>query len=396
MRRTIGRPGLILAVIAALLGGGAAPAIAAWEPTRTLRNVPGGELLSVADMAGLGRRAVVGWQEEGSPRRAYLRWSTDSGSSWGSITPLDGGARRELAVDTCGAYAWAVSGLRVAAAPAGEWLVVLDGFEMDGPVVESSLLTLLGQARKPDIACAGGRRLAVAWLQKVGGSHRLKVFTRALFPVFTGSAAQERSFDLGKANLRRGLAVAATKDRIHVAWFTGIVLKHKSFRVGGAPDFGVTPLPTRSLGSFRYGFAPKLGAAGRRVVLAMMNRADLVARVSSDRGGSWGPQRTLLDEPFPSEIGAGPTNADVRGRRLLVSGVEIGGFETLDGRGFLYESPNGGRSWARVKGSLRRGSAVVGAYLSPGASTKAAMAWDDSLGFEAGMGPQSLRFRRQS
>lgn len=396
MRRTWHRHGLIVTVIGSLLITTAGAASAAWDPTKVLRNVPGGELLSVADMAGLGRRAVVGWHEEGSPRRAYLRWSVDEGASWGSIMPLDAGARRELQVDTCGAWAWAVSGLHAAAAPAGEWLVVLDGLEMEGSVVESSLLTLSGQARKPDIACAGGRRLAVAWLQKVGGSHRLKLFTRALFPVFTGSAAQDRSFDLGKANLRRGLAVAATKDRIHVAWFSGRTLKHKRFRVGGAPDFVVTPLPTRSLGGFRYGFAPTLGAAGQRVVLAMTNRADLVARVSSDMGNSWGPSRTLLNEPFPSEIGAGPTNADIRGRRILVSGVEIGGFELPDGRGFLYQSRDGGLSWSRLKGSLRRGSAVVGAYLSPGGVTKAALAWDDSLGFEAGTGPQSLRFRRQS
>ena len=395
MRRTR-RPGLILAIVAALVGAGALPAAAAWAPTRTLREVPGGELLSVADMAGLGRRAVVGWEEEGSPRRAYLRWSSDSGNSWDATTQLDGGARRELQVDTCGAYAWAVSGLHAVAAPAGEWLVVLDGFEMDGAVFESSLVSLSGRARRPDVACVGAQRLAVAWLQKVAGGYRLKIFTRALFPIFTGSAVEERSFDLGKASLRRGLAVAATQDRIHVAWFSGTTLRHKAFRVAGAPDYAVTPLPTRSLGSFRYGSTPKLGAAGRRVVLSMTNRADLVARASRDRGATWGPLRTLRDEPFPSEIGAGPTNADVRGRRLLVSGVEIGGIELPDGRGFLYESRDGGSSWSRVRGSVRRGSSVVGGYLSPGGATKAALAWDDSLGFEAGMGPQSLRFRRQS
>lgn len=384
------------ALTAALVLTSLAPVSAAWAPTKIIRSISAGELLTAEDMAGLGSRVLVGWEQEGATQKAFMRWSLDGGNTWKATRRLDTRPIRELQVDTCKGWAWGVAGLHVPEAPAGEWLISLDGYKMNGSPHEASILTLSGQSRTPDIACAGGKRLAVAWFRKVSGGHRVKFFSRGILLNPLGDNPPEVKHDLGMGNLQRGLSVAATKDRIYVAWFKGDNLMLRRYGVGAAPNFPITHLGTQSLGSYQYGNYPRLGAAGGRVALAYMNRADLVVRVSANRGVSWGAQRTLRDEPFPSEIAASPTNVDVRGSRILVSGIEQGGIETPSGKGFLYQSNDGGGSWAQVTGSVKNGSRVVGAFMSPGGVTKRAMAWDDALNFEASLGPQELRFRRQS
>jgi hypothetical protein len=389
------RLGLAVALVGGLLLTTLGPTVAAWDPAQVLRSVPGGTLLSVQDMAALGSKVVVGWQEEDGQPRSLVRWTTDAGANWSSETALDTRARRELKVDTCAGRAWATSALHDPGARAGEWLIVIDGLEMDGPGEESSLASVNGQGRKPDIACAGNKRLAVAWFRKVRSGHRVKLFSRgAAQPI--EDAPPEIARDLGRGSLRKGISVAATADRVYVAFFRGERLDIHRFAIGPAPEHSITPLSTSTLGPLPYAANPVIAASGARVVLAYTNRADLVARVSTDRGATWGRQRTLRDEPFPSEMGAFPTNVDVRGRRVLVSGVEVAGLETPSGKGFLYGSRNGGGRWSLMAGSSKGGAKVVGALMAPGGTTKMVQAWDGSLVLEAGSDPQKLRFRRQT
>lgn len=396
MHRSPRHLGVVGALAAALVMASLAPVSATWAPTEVIRSISAGELLTVEDMAGLGSRVLVGWEQEGATQKAFMRWSLDGGSTWKATRRLDTRPIREVQVDTCKGWAWGVAGLHVPEAPAGEWLVSLNGYKMNGSPYESSILTISGQSRTPDIACVGGKRLAVAWFKKVSGSFRVKLFSRGVLPDVLGDPPPEVKRDLGVGRRQRGLSVAATKDRIYIAWFTGDVLKLARYAVGAGPDFPLSYLGTQSLGTYQYGMFPRLGAAGNRVALAFMNKADLVVRVSGNQGANWGSLRTLRDEPFPSEIGASPTNVDIRGSRILVSGIEEGGIETPSGKGFLYQSNDGGGSWALVTGSVKNGSRVVGAFMSPGGVTKHAMAWEDALNFEASLGPQSLRFRRQS
>jgi hypothetical protein len=394
MHPLIPRAGLVVSLASLLAATSAAATSAAWDPVQELRSIPAGKLLSVEDIAGLGSSVVVGWQEgEGDPR-SFVRWSTDAGSTWGLVTALDMRQRREPQVDTCAGRAWAASGLHEPAAPPGQWLIVIDGFDMSGPPVESSLATSKGESRAPDIACAGNRRLAVASFRRVGAGYRVRLFSRGVAQPLE-ALPPEVTLDLGKGALAKGISIAATKNRIHVAFFVGDRLDVHRFAVGPGPEHAITALPVSTFGSLPNASHPVLAAARSRVVLAYMHEADLKARVSADKGATWGRARVLRDEPFPSEIGALPTNADVRGKRIVVSGVEIGGIETPSGKGFLYRSTDGGRRWSRVRGSSKAGSKAVGAFMTPGGRVRMVQAWDDSLGFEAAMDPQALRFRRQ-
>jgi hypothetical protein len=296
-------------------------------------------------------------------------------------------------VDTCAGWAWAVSGLHDPGAPADEWVIVIDGRDLDGPSFEGSLVSFEGLGRSPDIACAGNGRLAVAWFRKDGAGYAVEFFARGAILHPAGDDPAEVRLALGSGVQREGLSIAATASRIHVAWFAGDQLKLKRFDVGPGPDFDVTPLATQTLATLPYGMTPRLGADGDRVVLAYMNRADLVARVSTDGGASFGPVRKLVDAPFPSEVGAWPSNADVKGSRLIVSGTIAGGIDELVGEGFVYRSTNDGASWSRVPGSTKAGGTAVAAYVRKGANARIVEAWDQWIDDPA---VERVRFARES
>lgn len=275
----------------------------------------------------------------------------------------------------CDGWAWAVTGVHTPSSPAGEWLVGLYGHQLTGGFYESGVVTLSGVARKPDVACAGSRRLAVAWFQKVGGSWHVKLFTRVA--ARTTDDPPERRFDLGAGDVNSGLAVTATAKRIVVSWFAGHRLKVKRFSLGAGAAVPVSPLATQDLGHLPYAAMPELDANGAQVVLAYTNRADLVVRQSTDGGVSFGGQRRLLDEPFPSEVGAFPTGVDVRGPEVLVEAAEIGGVQTFFETGYGFLSLNGGISWSQV--STHDGGLQVGALYVASGITRVAEAWDESV-----------------
>ena len=146
--------------------------------------------------------------------------------------------------------------------PPHEWEVVLIGRSVDGLVTEGQLLTFGGEAREPDVACVGTRRLASAWFQKSGDTWRVKVHARPVFLDPEGDTVPEQSFDLGTGELGRGLAIAATKDMVYVAWFQGTALKLRRFSVGAGPAYLLSSLGTSTLGTLARAGDVELGAQG--------------------------------------------------------------------------------------------------------------------------------------
>ncbi len=119
-----------------------------------------------------------------------------------------------------------------------------------------------------------------------------------------------------------------------------------------------------------------------------MHKADLKARRSTNSGASFGSAWTLRNEPFPSEIGAFPVTVAVKGSKVAIGAVELGGIETLTGKGLGYRSTNGGTSYTRVSthGSGRTAATIV----EVGSTHKCAEAWDQSI-----TDGTEIRFRRQ-
>ncbi|MCC6946065.1 MAG: hypothetical protein IT335_15925, partial [Thermomicrobiales bacterium] len=181
---------------------------------------------------------------------------------------------------------------------------------------------------------------------------------------------------------------------VHVAWFDEENVRLRHFEVGPAPHRDLDGVPTPILPDMPDGMTPELGVGGDRLVFAYMNQADLRARVSTNGGVSWGPERTLENMPFPGEVGAYPTSADVIGTRIVVGGTIVGGiFDDLSGEGFLRRTTNNGSTWARVANTTIADGQVVGAYRGTAANPLLVMAWDTWIADPA---TDKLRFRRQS
>jgi hypothetical protein len=194
--------------------------------------------------------------------------------------------------------------------------------------------------------------------------------------------------------MEKGLAIAGQGNDVYIAWFDGADVEMRHYGVGPAPDRDLLGIPSALLPDMPDGMVPELGVANDRVVFAYMNEADLRARVSTNGAISWGPERTLENMPFPSEVGAYPTSADVIGTRIVVAGTIVGGiFDELNGEGFLKRTTTAGATWARVANTTIDDGQVVGAYRGRAGDPLLVMAWDKWIADPA---TDKLRFKRQS
>lgn len=373
---------LALSVIAAL-GVSGPVAAAGWGDPVVLSQVVPDKVVRVADIAARGRNVVVGWDEDPPTgvNASYIRWSTNTGASFRPRVRLDATrSQREVQVDVCGGWVWAAASLSTG----GDQLISLDKRSLDGSEVEQSVLTTGGMSRGPDVAC-GGERLVVAWFQRVGGDWHVKLHARGVHDEALGDSLPPFDADLGIGSRSRGLAVAATAERVYVAWFRGNSLRVRRYRIGSGANHQLTHLGTSTVTS-QGGAVPRLGADGDRVAIAYQ-RGDVRVRVSANRGGSWGPWRTLAESAF--ELYVEPGSVDIRGSRIIVAVIaESVGF----GISWVERSTDNGGRWREVAGSSRRDGRMVAALASPGGVTKIVEAWDQALSFPD---EQRVRYRRQ-
>lgn len=376
----------IAAAIASLVIA-ASPA-AAFQPAVEIVDFPGSWTGRIADAAGRGATQVVSMDVKGGDgdRVVTVSWSTDGGATWpGSetIETITDKPHVESQAAVCAGRAVAVYAVVV---DSGTRIIRGSSFDLAFPIMGQRDWTSSGVARKPDAACVANSELAVAWFQKSGSDHRVKVRTGV--PV--GDDLSPQSFDLGVGSPGRGLSVAATTDRVYVTWFQGSRLKLRRFRVGGAPNHTLTSLGTTSLGTIPGGTSPQVGGAGSRVIVAYTQGADLKVRRSTNRGLSFGTARTLRDLPGASEVGALATTLTMNGDLVALGSVEVGGIETLTGKGVGYKSTNGGSTWNKV--STHNGGWLLATLTRPGSSYRWAEVWDRSLSQPS---PDKVRFRRQ-
>jgi hypothetical protein len=98
----------------------------------------------------------------------------------------------------------------------------------------------------------------------------------------------------------------------------------------------------------------------------------------------------LRNLPGASEVGALATTLTMKGDLVALGSVEVGGIETLTGKGVGYKSTNGGATWSKV--SSHSGGWLLATLTRPGSSYRWAEVWDRSLSQPS---PDVVRFRRQ-
>jgi len=372
----------------------ATPAMADFGPTSIVRTTNSGVDLDVTDYAWDGGSIALTWEEvQPAGRRVYLGWTTDRGATW-QRQRVDDRSSRDPQVALCAGWAWAIFRLHVTGSPAHEWLVALTGRSVDGGVYEGSIQTFSGEAREPDVACVGTRRLVSAWFQKSGDTWRVKLHARGVLLNPEDEEVPEQDFDLGTGELGRGLAIAATRDMVYVAWFRGTQLKLRRFSVGASPGYRLSSLGTSTIATLAHAGSVELGAQASRVVLAYQQDSDVRIRRSTNEGASFGSAKTLRNNSDEGFVGALPTSVSVKGDRMTVGVVEYFGDVGLSGSGFGFLSTNGGSSWTRKPYHDR--ALLVAGLVKVGTGYHYAEAWDQSIR-EEGHDPaiERLRFRRE-
>ena len=358
----------------------AAPTFA-FQPSVTL---PLGPMLihpKATDLAARGDSVAVSVDatDAGEPV-TDLSWSSDGGVTFDDQIVFGPDAARESQATICHDAAVMAYAARVVVG--GIWRIETFHADLSDTIMGSHSWTTTGLSRKPDVACVRDTEEAVAWFQKHGSKY--DVHLGAAKP---GDDPSPQAFDLGTGSVSRGLAVASSSSRVYVAWFHGNDLRLRRYSIGSAPNYSLHALGTSTIATLKYGNTPRLGADGDRVILSYMDKADLKVRRSTDRGVSFGGARTLINEPFPSEVGAAPTTVAVKGSRVAIGVVEV---NETSGRGLGFLSTNGGSSY--VKQSTHTGGKTVAGLVNIGSTYRYAEAWDQQFSQPA---TELVRVRRQ-
>lgn len=296
-RRTrLGAPGralqLRIAIVAvtsaALVFGVAAPVSAIDWFTETLRN-HAGTTLQDADFNG--PSAAVVWREGGS---VWLRSRSPSDDDFGPRSEL-APTSRQAETEVCG------DAFRVTYARnySDTWLIDMAyGATADASVFGTTPVSPDGQqTRDPDVACTNGR-VFESWLAKEETGWKLYVANALAGDLVFGSPE----------NLAGPLApyagqpvMAGAGSRAHVAYTfwngedPGGNLYVHSYAVGAGKAYPVTALGFTRLTT--YGLFPQIAAYGRRVVVVWTSKCGAIkGRVSTDRGDTWGPIRTIKNQ----------------------------------------------------------------------------------------------------
>lgn len=286
---------------------------------------------SLNDLSAKNGIVFLGWTERtGSGVEARYAASGDGGVSYvaGAIWSGHTGAR----ADACQAPLLQAG---VTGYPGGQGH---RGVEMANGVVTRKIEDSTTDYLRPDIACVGADRIALAVLRKKPAGTRLTLW---LFkPDLTDTGV---GFDLGPASPTVNPVVVASGGWIHVAWMKGASLRYQRFRMGASPTFALTARPVQVIETTSGQGGPVLGVSGTRVVLAWQRKGSVVARVSTDRGAHFGARRTVMRGAPATARVAFATGADVQGSVLMVSGSVVSEGISADGKAVI--STDGGRHW---------------------------------------------------
>jgi hypothetical protein len=348
-------------------------------PTQSLRTTPTGERLFVGDIAAeeaSDRAVAVVWEESGpGGQHSYLRQSDDSGATFAPRDALRGGGQAyDPQVAACQAGIYAVSTWPTAS---GSPKIGLD-FRASPFVPFSDFSIALHDARgvDPDIACVGAPWRAVAWFDDSTSPPHVMLRINHLTDV-PGKGPTEVELDLGPARLRHSLSLAMTERMVYVAFKPDSRMVLRRFAIAYDP-FGdgltATPRPTTTILDSSAAFRPLIAADGRDVALAYGFRGDTRARMSTDKGNTFGAAEILYEAPCTDcEAGSNPLSIDLLDSYVVVEAV-AGDPASVGSIGFL--SDDGGATWSET--STPANALQVGALLYDDSDVVVAEAWDNS------------------
>ncbi len=283
-----------------------------WTSTK-LRDTSGAQLQD-ADFRG--RKVAVAWREPGG---LWVRTSTDAGDSF-AARELVAGKGRQAEADICRGALYVTYREDLAEGH----LIAVATRDVGGRGFDDAGVLGVHFSRQsvshPDVACAG-ERLFVGWLQRVGGRDRIMVKH-----TYTGAAFERGgSTDLGRASDGVGPALAGVSDRAYLVsmqhtsgGFAPSIVLHR-WSVGSGALAPVSYLGAKRIS--KAGYRPVIAAAGDTVVVAWQGSNNGVkARVSHDRGATWGPKRSVDPVDGAIEDAAfSPRSIAVRGSRIVLA-----------------------------------------------------------------------------
>ena len=300
------QPRFLLAVVSAvaLVLSAAAPMAGA---TRKAKPNPlrSGNLVRVKDVAAKGntskgRIVAVGWREASKPGRLYLAFSRDGGKDYrrsnGRLRkyPVVGNPKLGISLAICANRVWAATGFRRSTDRAGDSDVFLTSRTIGGGAAQAFMTTTSVDRRVRDVtvSCVGSQHLAIGWLNKNGNNKTTaRLMIRSVDPLGTRPSFK-KVYNLGVAEWKSGLDVAATRTAVAVTFVRKGDLRLKRFAVdaSASPAFDGEPLKTIVWKDVKQ---PQMAAKNKRLVVAYTDRGKIRAKVSKDLGENLSRPTTL-------------------------------------------------------------------------------------------------------
>jgi hypothetical protein len=305
-----------------------APMVAA---TREAKPSPlaSGNLVRLKDVAANGNTskgaiAAVGWHEASKPGQLWLAFSTDGGKTYrrsnGNLRNyrVVGDPALGMSLAICANRVWAASGYHSPSDRAGDSDVFLTTRTIGGGGAQALITSTSDDRRVRDlsIACAGSKYVAVGWLNKNGnGKTTARLMIRSVDPL--GKApAFKKIYNLGVAEFKSGLDVAATSNSVAMAFVRGGNLQLKRFDLDAAAG-DVSPYPRATIAWKDVRF-PQLAARSKRLVVAYSDNGKVRTKMSRDQGATFSKAKTIVSTGSLSN----PSRAysiDVAGDRMVAT-----------------------------------------------------------------------------
>lgn len=294
-----------------------------WKRAVNVRNADGVQLHDAALVKEL---VAVVLEEPGTGAPSVSIHTSDvAGKSF--VRPVMVPAARQPAVDVCHGVAEAVYAKKRAA---GDWVIK----HASGPIGglgDFSFRTVAagpGISRFPDVACTEGRTFA-SWYHREDDGDLLLVAHNKFQGDF--GTPIDLGLDDRTAFGSRSLAIAGVDDSAYAVFQRSDgKLRFASWSIGDQPAYHVTENPLQVIAPGTPNDSANgavIAAEGDKVAVAWFRCDAVLARVSNDRGETWGPISTLVSHAAcGGDFGAFQNSIAIHDGRIVVSYGAVGLF----------------------------------------------------------------------